>query len=84
VPTVIVAGAGDRIVDFQRHSARLHDAVAGSELRVLPGIGHMVHHSAPDEVVAAIDRAMQRVPRGRHEPLPHAQKDALPSAEGHA
>lgn len=58
-PTAIVAGSGDRIVDFERHSARLHRTVPGSTLRTLPRTGHMVHHSAPEQV-ASIIREMVR------------------------
>jgi pimeloyl-ACP methyl ester carboxylesterase len=39
---------------------RLHEAVPGSELRVVPGAGHMIHHTAPDEVMAAIESAAAR------------------------
>ena len=55
VPTEIIAGAADRIVDPQTHSARLHRSLRGSALRVLPGAGHMLHHTHAAEVVAAID-----------------------------
>jgi pimeloyl-ACP methyl ester carboxylesterase len=55
-PLVIVAGAEDRFVDTGLQSGGLHRAVAGSELRVVPGAGHMVHHTDPGAVVAAIDR----------------------------
>jgi signal transduction histidine kinase len=40
-----------------RQSRRLHDEIPQSELSVLPGLGHMVHHLAPDQVIKAIDRA---------------------------
>jgi pimeloyl-ACP methyl ester carboxylesterase len=46
LPMAIVAGAEDRIVDVERQSARLHHDVPGSELWVVPGQGHMVHHAA--------------------------------------
>jgi len=57
MPVVIVVGDGDRILDVGRQSRRLHDAIPHSELVVLPGLGHMVHHLAPDEVIRAIHRA---------------------------
>jgi len=59
VPTVIVAGSGDKIADFGRQSRHLARAIKDSELNELPGIGHMIHHSAPDRVMAAIDRAVE-------------------------
>ncbi|MCI0755684.1 alpha/beta fold hydrolase [Teichococcus vastitatis] len=55
LPVAILAGADDRIVDVGRQSARLHRALPRSELHVLPGLGHMVHHGAPERVVAAIE-----------------------------
>ncbi len=59
VPTFIVAGADDRYVSAERHSARLHDQVKGSHLRLAPGAGHMVHHVAPLDVWAALAAAMR-------------------------
>ena len=54
VPTVIFAGEADKIVKPDNQARRLHGELRNSELRVLPGVGHMVHHAAPDEVIAAI------------------------------
>jgi hypothetical protein len=39
----------------------LHEEIPQSELIVLPGLGHMVHHLAPDQVTKAIDRAAELV-----------------------
>ncbi|WP_404809917.1 alpha/beta fold hydrolase [Microvirga lenta] len=64
-PLVIVAGAGDRIVDIERHSERLHHDVPGSEFVEMPGIGHMGHQSAPDLVIEAVERAVHRARRSR-------------------
>lgn len=60
VPVTIITGADDQIADVERQSKRLHQVLSGSELILLPGLGHMVHHLAPDAVVAAIDRTAQR------------------------
>ena len=57
LPVVILTGGGDQIADVDRQSKRLHEEIPQSELTVLPGLGHMVHHLAPDQVVKAIDRA---------------------------
>jgi len=54
VPVHLIAGSDDRIVETDQHSARLHRQLAGSTFRRVPGSGHMVHHAAPHEVVAAI------------------------------
>jgi pimeloyl-ACP methyl ester carboxylesterase len=57
VPVHIVAGEADRYVSTRRHSAALHRRMRGSTLHVVPGVGHMVHHIAPEEVMAVIDEA---------------------------
>jgi pimeloyl-ACP methyl ester carboxylesterase len=60
MPVIILAGAEDEIVDTNDQSVRLHSAITQSELKVLPGLGHMLHHFAADQVVAAIDRVSSR------------------------
>src|SRR4051812_591690 len=57
LPVVILTGGDDQIADVDRQSKRLHEEIPQSELTVLPGLGHMVHHLAPDQVIKAIDRA---------------------------
>jgi pimeloyl-ACP methyl ester carboxylesterase len=57
MPVAIVAGTGDRIVDTAHQSGHLDEALQRSALLLLPGVGHMIHHTAPEQVVAAIDRA---------------------------
>jgi pimeloyl-ACP methyl ester carboxylesterase len=54
LPVRIFAGAGDRIVDVESHSARLHRAVPHSTLTVSREAGHMVHYELADEIVDAI------------------------------
>ena len=56
MPVAIIAGAEDKVIDVEAHSARLHRDIGGSTLAVVPGAGHMVHHAAIDDVVAAVDR----------------------------
>jgi pimeloyl-ACP methyl ester carboxylesterase len=56
VPLVIVAGTQDRMVP-PAVSERLHALVPRSELVWVTGAGHMPQFSAPDAVVAAVDRA---------------------------
>jgi pimeloyl-ACP methyl ester carboxylesterase len=55
LPVRIFAGAGDRIVDVESHSARLHRAVPHSTLTVSREAGHMVHYALADEIVDAIE-----------------------------
>jgi len=61
VPSVLVAGAKDRLLGTRWHSARLHDQLQISWLRIVEGAGHMVHHVATGQVVAAIDQAAAMV-----------------------
>lgn len=56
VPLVVVVGEGDRMVP-PAVSLRLHELVPGSELVRVPGAGHMPQFTAPDTVLAAVDRA---------------------------
>ncbi len=60
MPVAIIAGDTDGIVDTATQSAPLHRAIAHSTCTILPKTGHMVHHTAPDRVMAAIDA----MPRG--------------------
>jgi pimeloyl-ACP methyl ester carboxylesterase len=60
MPIVIMAGTGDRLVDFARQSGRLDEVLADSTLIPVEGAGHMIHHSAPEKVVDGIDLAASR------------------------
>jgi pimeloyl-ACP methyl ester carboxylesterase len=60
MPFEIVHGDADTIVPLSVHSEPLSRQVPGAALTVLPGIGHMPQHVAPDAVVDAIDRAAVR------------------------
>jgi pimeloyl-ACP methyl ester carboxylesterase len=54
MPVSIIAGDRDRVVTTDRQSARLHAELAASEFETVKDAGHMVHHVAPDLVLAAI------------------------------
>ncbi|HEY1364874.1 MAG TPA: alpha/beta hydrolase [Xanthobacteraceae bacterium] len=58
VPAFIAAGAEDRIVDAASQSGRLATDLLHSRLDLIEGVGHMIQHSAPDRVIAAINRAV--------------------------
>jgi pimeloyl-ACP methyl ester carboxylesterase len=69
VPVCLLAGSDDRIVDTEHQSARLHRELGNSTFHLVPGCGHMVHHSVPEQVLAAVaamgdvrphERAVQR------------------------
>jgi pimeloyl-ACP methyl ester carboxylesterase len=54
LPVTLVAGKGDKVVNTEDQSVRLAGTLTGSELLIVEGAGHMVHHSASREVVRAI------------------------------
>ena len=53
-PVTVICGSGDAIVDPDRESRRFADRVAHARLIVVPAMGHMVHHSAPARIAAAV------------------------------
>ena len=61
MPVTIITGADDQIADVGRQSERLHRELPQSEFIALPGLGHMVHHLAPDAVASAVERAAQKL-----------------------
>jgi pimeloyl-ACP methyl ester carboxylesterase len=64
MPVVIIAGEEDRLIDIGDQSARLHSELPRSTFHRVPGAGHMVHQTAPDAVMAAIDEAASTRARG--------------------
>lgn len=59
MPVMIMAGAGDLLINPQHNSVRLHNELMQSNLRLTAGAGHMVHHLAPEQVMEAINSAEQ-------------------------
>jgi pimeloyl-ACP methyl ester carboxylesterase len=55
LPTVIMAGEGDTIVTAEDQSERLHQDIRGSDLKVLPGLGHMFHYAATERIKQVVD-----------------------------
>src|SRR3954465_2503894 len=53
LPVAIIAGEDDRVV-WARRAQELADKIPSSTLRILPGVGHMVHYAAPRLVVEAV------------------------------
>ncbi|CDX21517.1 Alpha/beta hydrolase fold protein [Mesorhizobium sp. ORS 3324] len=56
VPVGIVAGAGDQLFDAPAEALRLHAELANSLVDIVPDAGHMVHQTAPQAVLAMIDK----------------------------
>ena len=60
LPVEMVHGDADTVVPLQIHSAKLVNQIPDAVLTVLPGVGHMPHHTDPQAVTDAIDRAAAR------------------------
>lgn len=59
VPVEIVHGTADRIVPHTVHAEPMAALLPHARLTLLDGVGHMPHHAAPGETIAAIRRAVQ-------------------------
>lgn len=57
MPTIILAGEDDRLIDIDEQSGRLHDEVKQSKMHRIAGAGHMIQQSSTDHLMAAIDEA---------------------------
>jgi len=66
MPVAIIAGEQDRLISFEDQSARLHRELPRSTLHPVPGAGHMVHQTAPEEVLSAIDQVADAAQLARH------------------
>ncbi|MGR3759309.1 alpha/beta fold hydrolase [Roseobacteraceae bacterium NS-SX3] len=60
LPVEIVHGSADTTVGAPLHAEKLLRDVPQARLTLLDGIGHMPHHTATGEVVAAVHRAAAR------------------------
>ncbi|MDU8945029.1 alpha/beta fold hydrolase [Ovoidimarina sediminis] len=60
LPIEIVHGTADSTVPITVHSGPFSELVASANLVTLDGVGHMPHHVATDEAIAAIERAAAR------------------------
>ena len=62
-PLLLVYGERDPVMSPERHARPLAGRAAHAEPVVLPGAGHLIHHTRTDEVVDAIVRFAGRVGR---------------------
>lgn len=60
LPVELVHGDADTSVPLKVHALPLSKILPNAQLTVIPGAGHMPHHSNPDMIIAAIDRAAKR------------------------
>ncbi len=65
IPVEIIHGTADMTVPLPTHAEPLSRQIKGSTLTRLVGLGHMPHHSAQADVIAAIDRTAQRAGFGQ-------------------
>jgi pimeloyl-ACP methyl ester carboxylesterase len=59
MPLIIMSGADDLHVLPRLHAERLHRELPHSRLILSPGVGHMIQHTVPEQVMAAIDEAVK-------------------------
>ena len=57
MPVVIIAGEEDRLINIDEQSARLHEDIKQSTFHRVSGAGHMVHQTATESVMSAINEA---------------------------
>lgn len=60
LPVELIHGDADTIVPLSVHSARVVDLLPQARLTVLPGVGHVPHHTNEADVIDAIHRAAAR------------------------
>ena len=60
LPVELVHGEADTSVPLTVHALPLSKLLPNAHLTIIPGAGHMPHHSNPDAIIAAIDRAALR------------------------
>ena len=61
VPTLIMWGEDDRIIPVS-HAHVAHDAIEGSRLRILPGVGHFPQTEVPDQFVSELLEFLAETP----------------------
>ena len=60
VPVIALTGDADDVILTYLHTPPLIKKVQNGEIQVLPGVGHMPHHIAPDAVLKAIDDLVEQ------------------------
>jgi pimeloyl-ACP methyl ester carboxylesterase len=72
VPVGVLFGTGDRILDPVANGKGLADKVAGADLELIEGAGHMIPITAADRAAAFIVRMAQRAAAAESKPAPVA------------
>jgi pimeloyl-ACP methyl ester carboxylesterase len=81
MPVVLIAGEHDQLVDIEAQSSRLHRELPQSTMHRVRGAGHMVHQTATEQVVRAIEEAAKqcRADAARAEELGHSKSVDTPA-----
>jgi pimeloyl-ACP methyl ester carboxylesterase len=53
-PVTILAGDEDKVANVARQSIELYRCLPNATIRVLPGLGHMLHYFAQEEIAEAV------------------------------
>lgn len=64
IPATVITADEDHVVTPGIHSEAIARQIAGAKLVVLPGAGHMPHHTATARVVAEIEEVVERAQKG--------------------
>lgn len=60
LPVALLFGDADRVLDVARHGRGMEGAVAGIDLEIVAGVGHMPQFAVPERVAAMIRRTAAR------------------------
>lgn len=60
VPTGILFGSADRVLGYRNHGLAMKDKIAGLDLEIAEGIGHMPQYAATQQVISFIRRIAER------------------------
>ncbi len=60
VPCGILFGSADRVLDHKRHGIGMEGAIAGLDLEIMEGVGHMPQYADTPRVAAFIRRVAER------------------------
>jgi pimeloyl-ACP methyl ester carboxylesterase len=75
VPTLIVWGDHDQVIPVA-HAEIAHEAIPGSRLCVMPGVGHFPHTEAPEQFLAVVNDFLgETAPATKTEPGPARTDD---------
>jgi pimeloyl-ACP methyl ester carboxylesterase len=76
LPVVIIAGEEDQTTDPKKHAIPLSEKLPSATLRLFPGLGHMIHHFAQEEIAEAVDGLFNGIPARPAWPAQAVQAEA--------